>query len=410
MYLCRKLVIRTDASIDGSPAEPLDRIEPEHKVEEFRSKDLDSKDWGHITPEEGPSGVARLGSMKPAGNLPPVLTPGLRRRQELLRGVADSDAVLLIGGDLNVTVVQANNVSGSGRNTHPFARVRIKDPVPSGQQDERAKQTTVVWQSIDPVWDEQLVFRDVCAASEMIVELWDLGGTRSSAQLNKLAANPAEVIKSCRFLGRSEVPLTETLDVPAGTPLWFPLMRRNAADNVSGRLQLRFVWDVTARGLLTIKLAALERVLVQRREILAALQPVPYPVVRTWTKPVSTATQKNVQAPTPTSQQQQMVTQSTGFSLFGMDMDTASPASAWAGKPSPVATEVLARHAHDHNRRHLVVTVLEAKGLSPRKGVVVALSANELPNPVATLTLPGHAPRVSGIMSHTLSPRYSIFS
>lgn len=43
----------------------------------------------------------------------------------------------------------------------------------------------------------------------------------------------------------------------------------------SGQLQLRFVWEVTARSLLTIKLHALERVLAQRQEILAALQPVP---------------------------------------------------------------------------------------------------------------------------------------
>ena len=34
---------------------------------------------------------------------------------------------------------------------------------------------------------------------------------------------------------------------------------------------------------------------------------------------------------------------------------------------------MLARHAHDHNRRHLAVTVLQAKGLAPRRGVVVAL-------------------------------------
>lgn len=50
----------------------------------------------------------------------------------------------------------------------------------------------------------------------------------------------AGVIKSCRFLGRAEVPLSETLDVPAGTPLWFDLMRRGAADAVSGQLQLRW--------------------------------------------------------------------------------------------------------------------------------------------------------------------------
>ena len=61
-------------------------------------------------------------------------------------------------------------------------------------------------------------------------------GYPSSPTLNVWGAG---VIKSCRFLGRAEVPLSETLDVPAGTPLWFQLMRRGAADNVSGQLQLR---------------------------------------------------------------------------------------------------------------------------------------------------------------------------
>lgn len=35
------------------------------------------------------------------------------------------------------------------------------------------------------------------------------------------------------------------------------------------------MWEWTAKGLLTIKLRALEQVLQQRQEILAALQPIP---------------------------------------------------------------------------------------------------------------------------------------
>ena len=54
-------------------------------------------------------------------------------------------------------------------------------------------------------------------------------------------------------------------------------------------------------------------------------------------------------------------------------LPTTLAGAGWAVKPSKVATEVLARHAHDHNRRHLVATVLEARGLTPRRGVVVAL-------------------------------------
>ncbi len=66
------------------------------------------------------------------------MTPGisgllrlLQRRQELLRGMADGDAVLLIGGDLTITVEQAQGLSGSAKNTHPFARVSVREPYAS---------------------------------------------------------------------------------------------------------------------------------------------------------------------------------------------------------------------------------------------------------------------------------------
>lgn len=220
---------------------------------------------------------------------------GWKRRQDLLRGINSGDAVLLLGGDLNVTVVQAQVGQGRLRGISslcarvgcspsqacmlvfhlmPLALPSVPIPLPallcractaapkaptpllastsrspsppqpvrtpphrpapcalhlaassaprpappchvygrSGAElltqacprdvpppppplstpaEERAKQTTVVWQSCDPVWDEQLLFRDVCAASELGVELWDLGGTRSAAQLHRLAQNPS---------------------------------------------------------------------------------------------------------------------------------------------------------------------------------------------------------------------------
>jgi hypothetical protein len=56
-----------------------------------------------------------------------------------------------------------------------------------------------------------------------------------------------------------------------------------------------------------------------------------------------------------------------------LPLPAAGTGAGWSVKPSKVATEVLARHAHDHSRRQLVVTVLEARGLQPRRGVVVAL-------------------------------------
>lgn len=145
--------------------------------------------------------------------------------------------------------------------------------------------------------------------------LWRLLSPQPAAPLH---CSPTEVIKSCRFLGRAEVALADTLTmlsgVPAGTPLWLPLARRDAGDAVSGQLQLRFVWEVTARSLLTIKLHALERVLAQRQEILAALQPVPPAVVRAWAPPDSGAVQ--AEAAERTARGGVM---GAGVNLFGVD-------------------------------------------------------------------------------------------
>jgi hypothetical protein len=411
----------------------------------IRRRGGDSKDWGHITndpQQQGTVGTRSLGAKTAAsggngGDSTGSLSTGglqsgsnvslhgmvatqssaclaaasLAHRQELLRLMADGDAVLLVGGDLNVTIVQAKNLAGVPRSTHPFARIRIQDPVPPPDVEERTKQSSVVWQSTDPVWDEQLLFRDVCAASELVVELWDLGGTKSAVQLNALGTNPQEVIKSCRYLGRAEIPLGDSLDAPTGTPLWYPLMRRSAADTVSGQLQLRFQWDVTARGLLTIKLAALERVLAQRREILAALQPVHVRKALEWAEPCAElASSASIEPGSPTKGAALAANNAEGapqgVDLFGLGGEASIGGIASVNQPSKVAAEVLARHSLDHNKRHLVVTVLEARGLNPRRGVVVALSASELPNPVVTLTVPGHIPYSTTPMPHTLTPRW----
>ena len=53
--------------------------------------------------------------------------------------------------------------------------------------------------------------REVTAAGELVVEVWDLGGTRGAKQLKRLADNPSEVIRNSRFLGRAEIPLVDTL-------------------------------------------------------------------------------------------------------------------------------------------------------------------------------------------------------
>ena len=72
---------------------------------------------------------------------------------------------------------------------------------------------------------------------------------------------------------------------------------------MSGRLQLEFAWDVTARSLLSLKLAALENVLCQRTEILCALNPVPAAKAFRWIQK-GPATPKAPQQASPLSTHQ----------------------------------------------------------------------------------------------------------
>ena len=61
-------------------------------------------------------------------------------------------------------------------------------------------------------------------------------------------------------------------------------MRRSAGEAVSGSIRLSFAWDVTARSLLNLKLAALERVLAQRTEVLCMLNPTHADKALSWAR------------------------------------------------------------------------------------------------------------------------------
>lgn len=66
------------------------------------------------------------------------------------------------------------------------------------------------------------------------MQVWDVGGSKNSDQLQRLVTDPAKVIANSRFLGRVEVPLSETLSLRRGDFLpigCFPshqLYKRNA--------------------------------------------------------------------------------------------------------------------------------------------------------------------------------------
>lgn len=82
-----------------------------------------------------------------------------------------------------------------------------------------------------------LCHREVSVSEELVLDVLDLGGdSRSAKQLQKLAANPSDVVANMRFLGRVQVPLAETLTAPAGGK-WYTLMRRSPEDHVTGQVR-----------------------------------------------------------------------------------------------------------------------------------------------------------------------------
>eukprot|EP00891_Asterochloris_glomerata_P007978 jgi/Astpho2/7978/Aster-x0337 len=183
-------------------------------------------------------------------------------------------------------------------------------------------------------------------------------------------------MENSRFLGQVEVPLADTLVLQRGTKQWYPLMRRATFDRVSGRLQLAFAWDVSARGLLVLRLRALEHVLQQRKEILCMLKPISPRDAIHW---------------------------SHDRDASGKRKNEAGPSHDAAHS---LAEGIMIKHSLKEQRSSLQVTVLEAKGLTPRKGVVVAFQANDLPNPLVALHVEGHQPH-NVWEKHTLKPRFN---
>ena len=63
-----------------------------------------------------------------------------------------------------------------------------------------------------------VAIREVSAAAELAVEVWDVGGSQNTKQLEALSKDPGKVIANSRFLGVVEIPLATTLHFNRGMP------------------------------------------------------------------------------------------------------------------------------------------------------------------------------------------------
>eukprot|EP00892_Ulva_mutabilis_P007162 jgi/Ulvmu1/4818/UM020_0103.1 len=185
--------------------------------------------------------------------------------------------VMMLAGDLTVSVV---GVSGARGNL----LVRL-------QAEEQLQHTTVLWNSDDPTWNESFTFFEMCAASELKAELWDIWSKNTAAKVDeKNTIDMGTLLEHSCFLGTAHVPLAETLPAAAlqvsgnHTGPLLPgsrfrvtrecvLSRRHGGDRVQGTVTLAFDWRITATSILLQKYKVLKRVLATRNEILSMLAP-----------------------------------------------------------------------------------------------------------------------------------------
>lgn len=239
------------------------------------------------------------------------------------------------------------------------------------------------------------------------MQVWNVRVTSSLLRFRN-----SHLKSSRRFMGAVEVPLASTLpsaQSPSAEPRWYHLVRRQGADAVQGQVQLSFVWQFTAEGLLQIEVSALENMLEQKLEVLAMLQPVHHSLVASWIGPTADRA-------APESPRSARAAAASGSKLSaGSPRHSAGSVDSWKisaavaqGSPSavtdqegasgesgaesvggdplkplgtgnqapwrPAALEALAASG-DSLAVEMEITVLEARNVVPRSGVGLALGA-----------------------------------
>jgi hypothetical protein len=178
---------------------------------------------------------------------------------------------LSLGGDLEVTVVGAEDLALPPQMCHAFAVVAT---------DGRVHTTRVVPQSCDPHWGDVAIFPGSRAVGRVTVDIYSLRVkgpfSRFSGMLRGAATAPERL--RC-FLGRCTVPLGESFEVSGNTgnpmKVTLPLARRQGrGPSVSGRVTLSIAWRVTNAGISALRLQASAQALAERIECVSAMSPL----------------------------------------------------------------------------------------------------------------------------------------
>lgn len=297
---------------------------------------------------------------------------------------SSSEDLLMLGGDLAVTVGEAEGLTEGG-SPHLTCLIEVLEAGPSAPQ---RRTTSIQWGTLTPSWQEQVFFRLVSAASEVRAYIYDLApamgpmGRRkgSHALLQRISSAPAgSVLGGARLVGFAAVPLQQTVEAEqGGPPCWYPLLRPDGSRTSCGRLTLGFHWEVTSRSLLELRMRVLERVLGQRKEILASLTPLGPAEAREWLRGSQRPEPQQPQKGQDDDACQRIPT----LGLCRTALDTAL-----AGGASQADTDL----ASSSDPGQLTLQVIAARGLRPLRGLGRSLvQADPLPKVFVEISAAGN--------------------
>ncbi|GLC63393.1 hypothetical protein PLESTF_000031500 [Pleodorina starrii] len=278
--------------------------------------------------------------------------------------------------------------------------------------------------------DHMEIFRDIAASSELQVDFYIAKGTEQphasshaarrkeqqaaaarsasqgqghvrSASASRSTGNAATTqrltFSSGQFAGCVRIPLMSTIECDKAQVWRLPLERKTGAQLVRGYVSLSFQWSLTNEGMLVREVATLERILDEKIELLAQLNPLPTSASSAFVRgPAALAGSARQDAPAAVAATSPAAADAVGDEI-ALSHGAGSAAIPSLARPSPVRKTAKAL-AESYNV-NLELSVLEIAGLLPREGIRASIAASMYGRQTANMMSIAMLPRAAVSMS-----------
>ncbi|EFJ52490.1 hypothetical protein VOLCADRAFT_102987 [Volvox carteri f. nagariensis] len=306
--------------------------------------------------------------------------------------------------------------------------------------------------------DHMEIFRDVAASSELRIEFYVAKGTEQSQvgpvgqgcltvlprrqQLRPACTSPssqscatASGISSGRTAGNSlaahmhrlaasggqfagcvRIPLSFTLGCEKEKIWRLALERKAGSQLIRGYVSLSFAWRITSEGMLVHEVTTLERILDEKLELLAQLNPMPISAAASFVHGPTEQASAGVQD--PGSAGAAFSTPTAGGVVDHGSLNLGSGGIA-ASTARPLQVKKTAKALAESYYVNLELSILEIAGLLPREGLRATVAASMygrqtastmsvamLPRAVVTMTCGGDTKREIA-STNSVNPRFS---